>query len=304
MAEVLPESYTFQKEKLIGPIRKASILRGLGIPIHTNMKAHQNTTKITTVSDDPNIAIAPEPVAGIRSTNSVVQVRKEVPVISAPVSYDYDELLRIDDGVLPFDKRMEILGHHIADLEEAFAFALSSTGVRDSDSIPFIQGGTAVTDFDLETGDLAMVGLMTNIGKMITRYGDLKNRPLVLGFNAVSYVQALKLVSSKNDTPFLTLADAALKEHGGAGSGYRLINRLSCAITQEDDVITITNSANEAMALMLIDGNHFEIESSPLAQRSDGVSEIRGLEINVIERFFPYVHDALSILREDNVDIA
>ena len=304
MSQVLPESYTFQRDKLIEPIRKASILRMLGIPINTSAKAHQNTTVITTVSDDPNIAIAPEPIAGVRSTNAVTQVRKEIPVMSAPVSYEYDELLRINDGVLPFDRRMEILGKWIADMEEAYAFALTSTGVRDSDAIPFIQGGTAVTDFDLETGDLAVVGLMTNIAKMITRYGSLKTRPLVLAFNAVSYSRALGLVSSKTDKNFLDIAQEALVFHGGPGSGMVLLPHLSCAITQVDDVITITNSVNEAMALMLIDSNHFEIISSPLDQRSDGVSEIRGLEINVIQRFFPYVHDTLSILREDNVDIA
>ena len=310
MSQILPESYTFDRDKLLEPIRKASTLRGLGIPINTNAEPKDNTTVIYTVTDDPKIGIAPEPIAGVRSTNTLTSAIKMIPVISAPVSYKYYELQRINDGKLPFDARMEILSKWIADREEAYAFAVSSTGVRDSDGIPFLQGGSDVssgglnTPFSLVSGDAALTALALNIGKLIERYGTLKNRPLILAFNAVAYARAIGLTSSKTDETFMKMAQEMLTLHGGAGSGIVLINHLGCAITVDDDVMVITDSTDETMALMLVDSNHFEITTSRLDSLSDGISQVKGLEVNIVERFMPYVHDALSIRYELNVAIA
>lgn len=301
---VLPESYTFDREKLIEPIRKASILRSMGIPITTSAKDTEKTTKITTVVDDPKIGIAPEPIAGVRSTNTMTQKMVDIPMISAPVSYGIDELDQINDGKLPFDRRMEILMKWFADREEAHAFAKTTAGVRDSDSIPFIQGGTSVSDFDLETGDLALVGLNIQIATLITRYGSLKTRPLILAFNSVAYSRALGLTSSKTDKTFLDMAQEQLVMHGGAGSGIVLLTHLGNALTVNDDVMVITDSTDETMALMLIDSNHFEIIASPITPRADPVSPRTGLKVDIVERWLPYVHDALAILYQMNVDIS
>ena len=303
MSQILPKSYTFQREKLLEPIRKASTLRMLGIPINTDAMPFENSTEIVTVTDDPKIGVAPEPISGVRSTNQLVSVIKKIPTISAPVSYGPYELQRINNGKLPFDARMEILAKWIADAEEGHAFAASSTGVRDSDAIPFIQGGTAVTTFDLVSGDTALTALAATIGRMIDRYGDLSTRPLVLMFNSTSWKRAMGLTSSKSDKTFMQGAIEMLLANGSPASGVKLVTRLANVMTQSDDVVSFANSTDETMALMLMDSNHFEIISSPIdTLKEEG--EIKGLEVITVERWMPYVHDAESILYQLNVAIA
>ena len=292
--EYLPNSYTFDTAMVIEPIRKASVLRTLGIPIKSVLTSTEKSVVIKTVTDDPKIGIAPEPFVGVRSTNQITEVRKQVPIWSAPLSYPWDELVNIENSILPFNQRVGIVGTYLAQYEQAHAFAASTTGVRDSDSIPFVQGGTAVTTLTLASGDAAIAGLREEIGVLVTRYGSLKNRPLILAFNNVSFAIAVKLVSSKTDKTFLSMAQEELLLQGGAGSGFVIIAELACALTVSDDIVTITNNTNESIALMLVDENHFEIYASDVDQRSKAVNTLEGLNMNIVERWMPYVHDALS----------
>lgn len=290
----LPDSYTFDTEMVIEPIRKASVLRTLGIPIKSVLKSTEKQVVIDTITDDPKIGIAPEPFVGVRSTNQITQATKKVPIWSAPLSYPWDELERIDSSILPFNARVGIVGTYLAKYEQAHAFAYSTAGVRDSDSIPFVQGGTAVTTLDLASGDDAIAGLREEIAVLTTRYGSLKNRPLILAFNNVAYSIAMKLVSSKTDKTFLQMALEDLLLHGGAGSGFVVIQELGNALTVDDDIVIITDSTTETMALFLVDANHFEIYASAIDVRSKPVNTLEGLKMNIVERWMPFMHDPLA----------
>lgn len=292
--EYLPDSYTFDTEMVIEPIRKASVLRTLGIPIKTVLKSTEKQVVIDTIVDDPKIGIAPEPFVGVRSTNQITQATKKVPIWSAPLSYPWDELERIDSSVLPFNQRVGIVGTYLAQYEQAHAFASTTVGVRDSDSIAFVEGGTAVTTLTLASGDAAIAGLRSEIGVLTSRYGSLKNRPLILALNNVAYAVAVALVSSKTDKTFLQMAKEELELQGGPGSGFVVIAELACALTVSDDIVTITNNVNESMALFLVDANHFEIYASAIDTRSKPVNTLEGLNMNIVERWMPFMHDALS----------
>lgn len=293
--EVLPETYTFDTNMVIDPIRKASVLRTMGIAIKTVLKSTEKIVTINTISDDPKIGIAPEPFVGVRSTNSIIEELKKVPIWSAPLSYDWDTLQNIDNGILPFNQRVAIVGTHLARFEQAHAFAHVTTGVRDSDSLPFIENGSAVTTLTLASGDAAIAGLREEIGVLVGRYGSLKNRPLILAFNNVSYAIAVKLVSSKTDKTFIQMVQEELLLQGGPGSGWVIIEELACTLTVKDDIVTIVNNVNESMALLLVDDSHFEIYASEIGERSKPVNSLEGLDMNIVERWMPFVHDALAI---------
>lgn len=296
--EYTPSSYEFNTDKLIEPIRKASVLRTLGIKISTPMALKDYETEIVTIADDFNIGIAAEPFVGVRSTNQVTSVKKKSSVILGNVSYGFLELQRVNDSVLPFDARAALVATEIAKYEQALTFARTITGLDASDMIPFClatTGATTVTTLSSATFTLALSGLKSEIAVLVARYGSLKNRPLVLLINNVAYAELMALASAVSDDHDImkSLLDA-LVLHGGPGSGWAIVDSLGCAVTVTDDIMEITLETDPVMMLMLVDELHAEVFSSPLGTLSDGVSEKTGLDMDIVERWMPFVHDVLA----------
>lgn len=300
--EYLPDSYQFDTGKLIEPIRLASILRSLGIKISTPMELKDYETEIITISDDIKISISAEPLVGIRSTNKIVTAKKRSSVIQGNVSYGYLELQRVNDSVLPFDDRAMLVAARLAEYEEALSFAKTLTGLDDSDIKPFgngvanaYQGATQVTTLSTASFTLAISGLRKEIAVLAARYGSLKNRPLVLVMNNAAYSELMAVASGlSDDHDVFHYLEETLIKHGGAGSGWAIVKDLGCTITEEDEVMSIAPETDPVLMLMLVDSNFQEVFASPIGALSDGVKQESGLNVDIIERWLPYVHDILA----------
>lgn len=292
--EYLDTSYKFDTGMLIEPIRKKSTVRQIS-PVRTVLKPEDLQVEIETVTDDFNIMMNLEPYATHRSNQFLTRVTKDVGILSAELAYEWDELQRINRSKLPFDKRIRDLGWAIADIEDALALAVTTTGVLDGDAIPFLQGGTA-TAFDLSSYATLKTSIATYIGTMGTRYGNLKLFPLQFAYNAKFFSTVLGLSNSTTDFSGLKYIDDQLRLFGGPGSGIISSPNLGCDVALSEDVLTVTVEADETCALFARANKHYEIYASPLDQRPRPTNKQDGYSNKIVERWFPYVHDAQSIL--------
>jgi hypothetical protein len=297
--EYLDTSYKFDSNMLIEPIRKASTVRQV-VPIKTVLSPSDLQIDIESVTDDFKVTVDMEPYETPRSTQELAKNTYSVPVISGEITYTYDELMRINKSKLPMSQRVADLGTEFAKMEDALAWAGSTTGVKDGGALPIIENGTAVNwDVDAYATMIATAtGMGAHLGTMATNLGNLKQYPLIFAFNdkAFSTMAGIESGVGANDT-VLQVFDRMLKLYGGPGSGLLHVPNLGAAVTVGDDgSLTVTVEADECVALMAISPKFFEIYASPIEAREDPVSKRRGMAVKTVERWFPYVHEATAIM--------
>lgn len=296
---VLDTAYTFDTDMLIEPIRKATQIRQLPI-IKTVLNPSDLQVEIETVTDDINVSIDLEPFEVPRSHQALSKAPKTVSLVQGEMTYTYDQLVRINKSKLPMNKRVANMGTKLANVEDAHAWAVSSTGIKDGGGMPFLENGTGVNwDVDAYATMIASAtGMGAHLGTLATSLGNLKQYPLIFAFNdkAFSTMAGIESGVGANDT-VLQVFDRMLKLYGAPGSGLLQVPNLGCALTVGDGGKTVvTVEADEAVALMAIDAKFMEIYASPLDVRQNPVTKRDGLAIKVVERWLPVVHNADAIL--------
>ena len=292
--EYLDTSYKFDTGMLIAPIRKASVVRQIA-DVKTVLSPSDQQLDIETITDDFSLMLDSEPLQAKRSKQYLTKNTYDVSALSAEISYSWDELVRINSSKLPMSKRVSDLALEIADVEDALALAVTTTGVKDGGALPFLQNGTS-TAFDLTSYASLKTSIGTYIGNAATTFGNLKKYALKFPYNDKFLSTALGLSNTTTDDSGMGYIDNQLKLYGGPGSGIIQAPRLGCDVAYSGETLTITNEADEACAMFVKSPDHYEIYASPYDQRPEPTNKSQGYYLKIVERWFPFVHRATSIL--------
>ena len=298
--EYLLDDAKFNVQQLIEPIRKASVIRKVA-PIQTVIDPSDNQVEIDTLTDDFHITMDLEVTQEKRSSQYLTQNSYTVGLIQGLLQYDWDTFQRIQNSKQPVSKRVMDLGTHIADHEDAFALAVSTTGLRDGDAKPLLENGTS-TAFLTDSYANLKSSMATYIGTLAGTFGNLKKYPLKFVYNTAFLQEVLGLSNATTDDDGIMYLDRQLKMYGGMGSEAIHSERVGCAITVAQDEITITNEADPTCAIMVYDRSNYSVYNSVLDPRpgAGGTNKDTGYKNKIIEKWFPFVHRATSILYDIN----
>lgn len=292
--EYLEDAAKFSVSQLIEPIRNVSVIRRIA-DVQTTLTPSQNMVEIDTVTDDMNITFDLEVGQAKRSSQYISRNSYKVGAIQGLLQYSWDELQRIQQSGKPIESRIQALATHIADHEDAFSLAVSTTGLRDGDSEPLIENGTSEA-FDLTDYASLKSSVASYIATATDTFNTLKPYPLIFVYNNKFMETADGLSNSTSDRSGLEYIDAVLQRVGAPGSMSIHSPRLGCAITVSQEKPTITNEADEACALFVKSPNHYGIYASPLDPRMKTIDKDVGYKNTIVERWFAKVHKAGAIL--------
>ena len=286
-------AYTFETGRLVEPIRKMSNIRRLVAP-RGGLMPSDLQIEIETVTDDLPITVDMEFYENNQQHQSLDMNTYDVPVISAEMQYTVDELRRINSSNLPFNQRARAMGWSMGDKEEALSFAVSSTGVKDGDNQPLLENGTAM-NWDIDAYDTLKTSLGTALGALSTKFGSLKPFPLVFAMNDKAFTTINQISNANTDRSGLEHIQQQLQLYGAPGSGIMQVPNLGAALTVgNNNELSVTVEADEAVALFCVSPDHFEIFNSPVEVRMYE-HPIHGLHVVALERWISRVHHAEAI---------
>lgn len=289
----LEESYTFDVDMLIEPIRKSSVARN-HFMFMTELNPWDLEIDLTDVEDDLNIAVNVEPFDTPTSKNALNRNTYQTAVMHGEVSYPWDELQRINSSKLPMTERVRLVGYQLGQVTDGMLFAASSTGLQDGDHQPLLENGTSF-DFDLDDYTTARDTVGQAIAAINTNLGNIQQYPLKFFINDKAFETLIQQHNANTDNSALTAIRELLTMFGGPGSGIFLTPRLGCALTVSGDVVNITNEADEAAALMSLNPAGFSILDSPLDDRPRPTTKADGFYTKIVQRILARVHKANAI---------
>lgn len=301
---ILEQDYEFDVDMLIEPIQKATLAR-LVAQVRTELRIEQDTIKLSTLAEDFNLNIESDPVNIPKSEVGLTRQTYHVPVIDTMLSYYIEELLRMEGTKLPYNERVAKAGKYFARVEDVMLFGSNvfQDGVPIADYTPLAASGNytpATSQFDISTYEKGITTFAEMLKQLVTTYGNLKGYDINFIVTPDVYGTMLGNINLNSDRHLFDELLKMLRNVGSNNSNIYVSHYLGATLSKSKlGDVTITENNTNAM-LLLNDIETFMILASPFDKRKE-TSEINGIDVALIERWFPFVFKNSGIIYSDTV---
>jgi hypothetical protein len=303
--QILSKDYRIESEAIIKPIYSMSKI-GSVFPMIQDMKPHSRQVRYFTEEDDKQYRYNMETEYAMTHV-AYTQTDTDVPVITVNQKYGYDELQRINDSTIPLDGRWQVSGKVLIEAQERVGLTGATVALDDIAVSTVDTTGTnsvaATTAFNVTTHALCISTFEGMIGQLIDGLEELKD-PLAFVVNPDVYKDIRGLVNANTDLRALDELNNRMKEIHPASPGVIMSKYLTATVARDHPgLYTITAGSNNA-ALFNINPQYYRIHTSPIEIRSDPVSKLNGLHMQMVQRFRPVFIKKEAIIYEDAVTTA
>ena len=294
---VQDDSVTLTEAELLLPLRDTSIVRSQGIyPFKKELLPEDQIHFYWKTVDDFNLAYSMDPNDSPRSEQALTKTPTNVPVIHGVLGWGYDELKRIDRTKLGTDERIRNAVNNMALEEESICLtgasedvtvtSVSTTGTNST------AAGTELNTVDINTIHSTLIGL---INQLIDGNIDPKRQPLKLVVTPDVWKNALGRLNTDQNQNGIQFIQKVLQDMGGPGSSIHMSKYLGGVRAKTAKKIGYTAGTSNA-CLFAVNSQYYEVQTSQIDIRSDGLSKVSGLHYQYLERFIPIYKEKKGII--------
>lgn len=291
--------------KVIEPIITSSVARKI-FPVNTALSTSDKQYRYYPAVDDYNFAYQMEVTNKARDEAGVSSTDVSVPVISSSVFYTYDDLKRINNGVLPIDSRYNMLRRRFLQAEDRIALAGASLAVDNTLVNSMSVTGTTST---AATGTTSVTSYANLVDTLSSAIGQLKDGlgevvdPIIWVVTSDVYK---KLLGVEHTYQTINLYERALQYLRGVNANSQIVvsdflgATVSVAANKKGYTAGTTNGA-----LCSYNPQYYEIVCSPLEVRtSDANISTQGFEAIFVERWLPLFYEKKAIIYMGTLAVA
>lgn len=301
--QLLSKDYRIDSAEVIKPIYQPSTVSQVW-PIIQDLKPHSKEVRVFTEEDDNQYRYNMETEYALTHVG-YTQDDKPTPVITVNQHYDFDELQRINDSTLPIDQRWAVSANILRNAQERVAYA-GATVALDDIAISTVDTTTATTGnataasttFNTSTTALAVSTFEAMEAQLLDGLGKLVD-PQALVVNLDVYKSLRGVVNANTQKSSLFYLNEIMTKINSASPGVILSNELTATVTRAaPGSYTVTAGTGNA-CLFAINSQYNRIHTSPVQIRSDPVSQLNGLHMQLVQRFVPIFVEQAAIIYED-----
>ena len=228
----------------------------------------------------------------------------DTPVITKGVTYSYDDLQIVNKGLLPHDKRIALLAKYYAQSRDIICFcgwtaalgkavtSVSTTGTNST------LGVTATGKFT--TAALMYAYLEDHLGQFIDNLPrEFGKFPILWHITPNLYKIMRGVQQTQNEPSVVSEVIRRLKEiHPGSD----LISNAYLGCTPSETAKKKTYTAGSSNSCMFMyNPDWYKVVHSEVQPRSDGVSQIKGLQSLLVQRYRPIYEEKKAIIYDGSV---
>lgn len=298
--QILSKDYRIEVDAVVKPIYSMSKVPSI-FPIIQDLKPHTLEARYFTEEDDEQYRYNMETEYALTHVG-YTQTDVATPVITVNQHYGYDELQRVQDSTLPLDARWALSQKILIKAQERVALTGATVALDDIAISTVDTTGTnstaATTAFNITTDALCISTFEGLIGQLLDGLEELKD-PLAFVVNPDLYKDIRGLRNAYTGKRTLTALNEIMTEINPASPGVLQSKYLTSTVARAaPGKYTITAGSNNA-CLFNINPNYYAIHTSPIQIRSDPVSQLGGLHMQLVQRFRPVFMKKEAIIYED-----
>ena len=298
--QILSKDYRIESERITKPIYDSSNIWKV-FPNIPDLKPHTKEVRIFTEEDDEQYRYNMETEFALTHIG-YTQADTATPVITINQKYGYDELQRINDSTLPLDQRWAVSQKILTKAQERIALTGATVALDDIAVTTVDTTGTnstaATTTFNVTTTALAVSTFEAMVAQLLDGLGEL-NDPLGLVVNLDVYKKLRGVVNANTQVSSLDYLNEAMKKVHPASPGVILSKYLTSTVTRSAPGLYSITAGTGNACLFNINPNYYRIHTSPIQIRSDPVSQLNGLHMQMVQRFRPVFIKKEAIIYED-----
>ena len=303
--QLLSKDYRIDSAEVVKPIYLPSTV-SQAFPIIQDLEPHTKEVRVFTEEDDNQYRYNMETEYALTHVG-YTQADKATPVITVNQHYDYDELQRVNDSTLPLDQRWAVSANILRNAQERVAYTGSTVALDDIAVTTVDTTGTnstaASTTFNTTTTALAVSTFEAMEAQLLDGIGKLVDpQALVVNLDVYKTLRGIVNANTQKSSEFY-LNEIMTKIHP-ASPGVILSNELTATVTRSaPGKYTVTAGTGNA-CLFNINSQYYRIHTSPVQIRSDPVSQLNGLHMQLVQRFRPVFVEKKAIIYEDAATIS
>ena len=222
-------------------------------------------------------------------------------MIHGELGWGYDELRRIDRTRLTTDDRIRNAVANMA-LEEQSICLTGTSGDVTVTSVSTTGTNSTAASAEFNTGSFALIHstLTGLIGQLIDGNIDPKQHPLKFVVTNDVYKNALGRLNTDQNMNGVQFINKILNDLGGPGSELIMTPYLSGTRSTTGKKISYTAGSSNA-CLFAVDSQFYEVVASPIDIRTDGLSKVKGLHYQYLERWVPIYKEKKAIIYSGTV---
>jgi hypothetical protein len=303
--QILAKDYRIETNELIKPIYEISKVGNI-YPIVQDLKPHSLEVRYFTQEDDPQYRYNMESEYAL-SHIGYTQTDTATPVITVNLHYGYDELQRVQDSTIPLDSRVDAVRKIMVDAQERICLTGSTVALDDIAVTSVDTTGTnstaQTTAMNFTTYASGITAFENACGQLIDGLGELGD-PLALVCNADVYKKIRSVINANTDTSLLDELNRRMKAINAASPGVLMSKYLTATVSRDYPGDYAITGGTGNVCLFNINPQYYRIHTSPIEVRSDPISKLSGLHIQLVQRFRPVYIKPEAIIYEDAATIS
>jgi len=303
--QILSKDYRIESAEVVKPIYQPSTVSRV-FPIKQDLKPHSKEVRVFTEEDDNQYRYNMETEYALTHVG-YTQTDTATPVITVNQHYDYDELQRINDSTLPLDARWGVSTNIVRNAQERIAYTGATVALDDIAVTTVDTVGTNSTDattvFNTTTTALAVSTFEAMESQLLDGLGKLED-PQALVVNLDVYKTLRGIVNANTQKSSLFYLNEIMTKIHPASPGVILSNELTATVARSaPGKYTVTAGTGNA-CLFNINSQYYRIHTSEVQIRSDPVSQLDGLHMQLVQRFRPVFIKKEAIIYEGAATIS
>ena len=303
--QILSKDYRIESSEVVKPIYQPSTV-SMAFPIIQDLKPHSKEVRIFVEEDDNQYRYNMETEYALTHVGYAPS-DKATPVITVNQHYDYDELQRINDSTLPLDARWGVSANIHRNAQERVAYTGATVALDDIAVSTVDTTGTnsvaATTVFNTTTTALAVSTFEAMVSQLLDGLGKIVD-PLALVVNLDVYKTLRGIVNANTQKSSLFYLNESMTKINAASPGVILSNELTATVTRAAPGKYTVAAGTGNACLFNINSQYYRIHTSPVQIRSDPVSQLDGLHMQLVQRFRPVFLKKEAIIYEDAATIS
>lgn len=302
--QVLSKDYRIESDEVVKPIYQPSTV-SKAFPIIQDLKPHSKEVRVFTEEDDNQYRYNMETEYALTHVG-YTQTDTATPVISVNQHYDYDELQRINDSTLPLDARWGVTTNIVRNAQERIAYTGATVALDDIAVTTVDTTGTnstaATTAFNATTTALAVSTFEAQQAQLLDGLGKLED-PQAFVVNLDVYKKLRGIVNANTQKSSLFYLNEIMTKIHPASPGVILSNELTATVARSAPGKYTVTAGTGNTCLFNINSQYYRIHTSEAQIRSDPVSQLDGLHMQLVQRFRPVFVKKEAIIYEDAATI-